>query len=61
MLRTWIHYYQDHENEWMQNWIFVTRPLCAEEEIGRFSSDPEKYNAAARTVMQSWRCAVNDI
>jgi hypothetical protein len=41
--------------------IFVTTSYVPEEESGRFSSDPEKYNAAAKAVMQKHGVAVNDI
>lgn len=41
--------------------IFVTTSFVPEEETGRFSSDPEKYNAAAKVVMQKHGVPVNDI
>lgn len=41
--------------------IFVTTSYVPEEETGRFSSDPEKYNAAAKVVMQKHGVPVNDI
>lgn len=41
--------------------IFVTTSYVPEEEAGRFSTDPEKYNGAAKAVMQKHGVAVNDI
>ncbi|MFC5623480.1 SGNH/GDSL hydrolase family protein [Algoriphagus winogradskyi] len=41
--------------------IFVTTSYVPEEEAGRFSSDPEKYNAAAMAVMKKHDVGINDI
>ncbi len=41
--------------------VFVTTTYVPNEEIGRFTEDPEKYNAAAKAVMAKHRVPVNDI
>lgn len=41
--------------------IFVTTSYVPKDEAGRFSSDPEKYNAAAKAIMKKHAVQVNDI
>lgn len=41
--------------------VFVTTSFVPEGESGRFSSDPEKYNAVAKEVMKRHGIPVNDI
>lgn len=41
--------------------IFVTTSYVPSEEVGRFTSDVKKYNAAAKTVMKKHGVVVNDI
>lgn len=41
--------------------IFVTTSHVPNDEAGRFSSDPEKYNAAAKAIMKKHDVQVNDI
>jgi hypothetical protein len=41
--------------------IFVTTSYVPEEEVGRFSSDPQKYNTAAKAIMKKHNVQVNDI
>lgn len=41
--------------------IFVTTSYVPDEEVGRFSSDPEKYNAVAKSIMKKHDIEINDI